>query len=85
MHGIIEHCRSVPLEPAAGVAREQFEEIDAAGNRFRNQFPIATFAPGGGVEQPFERAGDHTDTAQFNGLRNIGDPAKSAGNGTVHP
>ena len=72
------------VEPAARIAREQFQQIHPAGNRFGNQFPIATFAPGCGVEQAFERAGDHADTAQFNSLRNIGNPVQGTGDSSVH-
>ena len=72
------------VEPAACVAREQFQQIHTPGDRFRNQFPIATFAPGRGVEQPFERAGDHADTAQFDSLRDIGNPVEGTGNSSVH-
>jgi hypothetical protein len=74
----------MPVEPAARIAREQFQQIHTAGNGFGNQFPIATFAPGCGVEQPFERAGDHTDTTQFNSLRNIGNPVQRTGDSSVH-
>jgi len=74
----------MPIEPAAGITREQFEQIHPSSNRFRNQFPLATFTSRGRVEQPFERAGDHPDTAQFDRLRDIGDRLKRTGNSSVH-
>jgi hypothetical protein len=53
--------------------REQLEQIHASSDRFRYQFPLATFASRGRVEQSFERAGDHPDTAQLDRLRDVGD------------
>ena len=72
------------IEPAARIAREQFEQIHSSRDRFRNQFPVAPFTSSCRVEQSFERAGDQPDTAQFERLRDIGDGLKRTGNSTVH-
>ena len=72
------------IEPAARIAREQFEQIHSSSDRFRNQFPVAPLTSGGRVEQSFERAGDHPDTAQLERLRDIGDRLKRTGNSSVH-
>ena len=72
------------IEPAAGIARQQLEQIHPSSNGFRNHFPVATFASRGGVEQPLERASDHTDTTQFDRLAHIGGGLKSTGNSSVH-
>ena len=74
----------MPVEAPAGVAREQFEQIHTTRNRFRNQFPFATFAPGRRVEQSFERAGHRPYAAQFDCLRNIGDPIQGSGDSSIH-
>jgi hypothetical protein len=72
------------IEPAAGIACEQLEQIHASRDRFRYQFPLATFTSRGRVEQPFEGASDHPDTAQFDRLRDVGDRLKRTGNSSVH-
>jgi hypothetical protein len=74
----------VTIEPPAGVAGQQLEQIDTTRDRFRDQFPIATFTSRGRVEQPLEGAGDHPDATQFDCLADIGGRLQCTGDSSVH-
>ena len=72
------------IEAAARVTREQFENVDPAGDGLRDRLWVATFATSGRIEQAFEGIRHSTDTSKFNGLTDIRGSMSAKSDGGIH-
>lgn len=72
------------IEAAARVTREQFENVDPAGDGLRDRVRVAAFTTSGRIEQAFESIGDGADTSKFNGLTDIRGSMTAKSDGGIH-
>lgn len=72
------------IEPAAGIACEQFEKVDSASDGVGDCRRVAAFTASGRIEQAFEGVRDGSDTSKFNGLADIRGSPGAKSNGGIH-
>jgi len=59
------------VETTARIARQEFQNVDATGDRIRDRLGVSPFPAGGRFEQPLEGVGHGTYATKFNSLTDI--------------